>query len=304
MNIGFIGLGQMGAPMARNLITKGHSLWVHDLNHASVAELVAQGAQAATGLAHIAQSCEFIITMLPAPAHVRQTYLGDVGLLAMLSAGTTCVDCSTIDPATAQDVAAAAVQRGVRFADAPVSGGTGGAAAGSLTFMVGVDAAHLDGLQSVLQAMGQRIVHCGAPGMGQVAKLCNNLLLGISMAGVAEAMNLGQTLGMQASTLANIINHSTGRCWSSEVYNPVPGIVPTAPASRGYSGGFGTRLMHKDLSLAIAAAQTAAHPTWMGAQARALYEHAIAQGLGGLDFSAVIGLYAPMTTVPQKEGKD
>lgn len=296
MNIGFIGLGQMGAPMARNLIAKGHSLWVHDLNPASVADLVTQGAQAAASLAHIAQSCAFVITMLPAPAHVRQTYLGEAGLLCMLSAGTTCVDCSTIDPATVQEVAAVAAQRGVRFADAPVSGGTGGATAGTLTFMVGVDATHFEELQPVLQAMGQRIVHCGAPGMGQVAKLCNNLLLGISMAGVAEAMHLGQTLGMQAGTLADIINHSTGRCWSSEVYNPVPGIVPTAPASRGYSGGFGTRLMHKDLSLAIAAAQTANHPTWMGTQALALYEQAIAQDLGGLDFSAVIDIYASAIT--------
>ncbi len=299
MNIGFIGLGQMGAPMARNLITKGHSLWVCDLNPDAVAELVAQGAQAATDLTHIAQSCEFIITMLPAPAHVRQTYLGETGLLYLLSNGATCVDCSTIDPATAQDVAAAAAKRGVRFADAPVSGGTSGAAAGSLTFMVGVDDAHFEDLQPVLQVMGQRIVHCGAPGMGQVAKLCNNLLLGISMAGVAEAMNLGKTLGMKASTLADIINHSTGRCWSSEVYNPVPGIVPTAPASRDYSGGFGTRLMQKDLSLAIAAAHTANSPTWMGTQALTLYEQATEQGLGGLDFSAVIGLYASSTVAFQ-----
>ena len=293
MNIGFIGLGQMGAPMAQNLMAKGHTLWVRDLDPVRVADLVAKGAQSANDLTQISQSCDFIITMLPSPIHVRQTYLGEAGILSLLGAGVSCVDCSTIDPATAQDVAAAATQRGIHFADAPVSGGTGGASAGTLTFMVGTQTDNFTALLPLLQAMGQRIVHCGGPGMGQVAKLCNNLLLGISMAGVAEAMHLGQTLGMQASTLADIINHATGRCWSSEFYNPVAGIVPTAPASRNYSGGFGTHLMDKDLGLAVAAAREVQHPVWMGKQAKALFEQAIAQGLGGLDFSAVIKLYDP-----------
>lgn len=293
MHIGFIGLGQMGLPMAQHLLTGGHALTVSDLNAEAVARLVAAGAHAASDTASLARSADLVITMLPGPAQVRQVYLGDGGLLSQVRHGVALVDCSTIDPATAQAVGQAAAAQGNPFADAPVSGGTVGAQAGSLTFMVGCDDGMLDSLRPVLALMGKNTVHCGPVGMGQVAKICNNLLLGISMAGVAEAMSLGLALGMDAARLAQIINTSTGRCWSADTYNPVPGVVPTAPASRGYSGGFATRLMLKDLGLALDAASTLTHPTPMGQQARWMYRQLDATGGGGLDFSAVIQVYAP-----------
>lgn len=293
MHIGFIGLGQMGLPMAQHLLTGGHALTVSDLNAEAVARLVAAGAHAAPDTASLARSADLVITMLPGPAEVRQVYLGDGGLLSQVRHGVALVDCSTIDPATAQAVGQAAAALGNPFADAPVSGGTVGAQAGSLTFMVGCDDGMLDSLRPVLALMGKNTVHCGPVGMGQVAKICNNLLLGISMAGVAEAMSLGLALGMDAARLAQIINTSTGRCWSADTYNPVPGVVPTAPASRGYSGGFATRLMLKDLGLALDAASTLTHPTPMGQQARWMYRQLDATGGGGLDFSAVIQVYAP-----------
>lgn len=295
MHIGFIGLGQMGLPMARHLLRGGHHLTVNDLNPQAVAALVSEGAHEAPDLGTLARGVDLIITMLPGPTEVRQIYLGHGGLLSQVRHGVALVDCSTIDPGTAQAVGQAAVAQGNPFADAPVSGGTGGAQAGTLTFMVGSHDALLDTLRPVLSLMGKNTVHCGPVGMGQVAKVCNNLLLGISMAGVAEAMSLGQALGMDASRLAQIINTSTGRCWSAESYNPVPGVVPSAPASRGYSGGFATRLMLKDLGLALDAAATRTHPAPMGQQARGLYQQLQAQGDGGLDFSAVIRVYEPQT---------
>ncbi|WP_313487583.1 MULTISPECIES: 3-hydroxyisobutyrate dehydrogenase [Stutzerimonas stutzeri subgroup] len=292
MHIGFIGLGNMGAPMAHNLLKAGHQLSVFDLNAAAVESLVGAGALPIDSPTAIAQgNAELIITMLPAAAHVKSVYLGANGLIAHSRAGVMLIDCSTIDPHSAREVAKAAAEHGNPMLDAPVSGGTGGAAAGTLTFMVGGSDADFDRAQPILAAMGKNIVHCGAAGNGQVAKVANNMLLGISMIGVAEAMALGVALGMDAKTLAGVINTSSGRCWSSDTYNPFPGVLDNVPSSRGYSGGFGSDLMLKDLGLATEAAKQVRQPVILGALAQQLYQSFSAQGHGGLDFSAIINQY-------------
>ncbi|UVE19426.1 3-hydroxyisobutyrate dehydrogenase [Pseudomonas sp. LS44] len=292
MHIGFIGLGNMGAPMARNLLKAGHALTVFDLFATAVSGLVEAGATAATSPAALAQSdVKLIITMLPAAAHVKSVYLGDDGLLANVREGVLLIDSSTIDPLSAREVAKAAIAQGNPMLDAPVSGGTGGAAAGTLTFMVGGDLADFEHAQPVLAAMGKNIVHCGGAGNGQVAKVANNMLLGISMIGVAEAMALGVALGMDASVLAGVINTSSGRCWSADTYNPFPGVMDNVPAARSYSGGFGTDLMLKDLGLATESAKQARQPVMLGALAQQLYQGFSQQGHGALDFSAIINLY-------------
>lgn len=293
MKIGFLGLGNMGGPMALNLLKAGHQLSVFDLVAASVEHLVEAGASAVGSPAEMAKGdCEVIITMLPASQHVKAVYLGEDGLLANVKAGVLLIDSSTIDPISAREVAGAAVKHGNPMLDAPVSGGTGGAAAGTLTFMVGGEQADFDHAQPILAAMGKNIVYCGGAGNGQVAKVANNMLLGISMIGAAEAMNLGVSLGMDAKVLAGIINTSSGRCWSTDTYNPFPGVIETAPASRGYTGGFGTDLMLKDLGLATEAAKQARQPVMLGAAAQQIYQTFSQQGNGGLDFSAIIKLYS------------
>jgi 3-hydroxyisobutyrate dehydrogenase len=211
--------------------------------------------------------------------------------LAGVAPGVALIDSSTIDPHTAREVAVLAAQQGNPMADAPVSGGTGGAEAGTLTFMVGGDAGVFERIAPVLRHMGKNIVHCGESGTGQVAKICNNLLLGISMIGVSEAMNLGVALGIDAKVLAGIINTSSGRCWSSDTYNPYPGVMKNVPAARGYTGGFGADLMLKDLGLAVDAAKLSKQPVVLGALAQQLYQMFSAQGAGGQDFSAIINLY-------------
>ncbi|MCQ2996221.1 3-hydroxyisobutyrate dehydrogenase [Pseudomonas syringae] len=291
MKIAFIGLGNMGAPMARNLLKAGHHLHLFDLNTTILNELAALGGRISESPKHAAQGAELVLTMLPAAAHVRSVYLNEDGVLAGIGPGVPAVDCSTIDPQTIRDVAAIAAKQGVSLGDAPVSGGTGGAQAGTLTFMVGASDEHFETLKPVLTQMGKNIVHCGDIGTGQIAKICNNMLLGISMIGVAEAMALGDSLGIDTEVLAKIINTSTGRCWSSEMYNPWPGIVDTAPASRGYTGGFGAELMLKDLGLATEAARVAHQPVILGAVAQQLYQAMSLRGEGGKDFSAIVEGY-------------
>ncbi|MEX6504282.1 3-hydroxyisobutyrate dehydrogenase [Pseudomonas sp. 25A3E] len=292
MHIGFLGLGNMGGPMARNLLKAGHSVIVYDPSAQAVAALAEAGASTAASPAAVAQApVAAIVTMLPAAAQVKQVYLGQDGLLAHVAPGVLLIDSSTIDPLSAREVAAQAAKQGNPMLDAPVSGGTGGAAAGTLTFMVGGSASAFDQAGPILSAMGKNLVHCGDSGNGQVAKIANNMLLGISMVGVAEAMALGVSLGMDAKVLAGIINTSSGRCWSSEINNPFPGVLDNAPASRGYSGGFGTDLMLKDLGLATEAAKHARQPVLLGAAAQQLYQSFSLQGHGGLDFSAIIKLY-------------
>lgn len=292
MHIGFLGLGNMGAPMARNLLKAGHSLTVFDPFTQAVAALVEAGASAAASPTAVAKAgVEAIVTMLPTAAHVKQVYLGKDGLLAHVGQGVLLIDSSTIDPLSAREVATLATAKGNPMLDAPVSGGTGGAAAGTLTFMVGGSASVFDQALPILSAMGKNVVHCGSAGNGQVAKIANNMLLGISMVGVAEAMALGVALGMDAKVLAGIINTSSGRCWSSELYNPFPGVLDNVPAARGYSGGFGSDLMLKDLGLATDAARHARQPVPLGATAQQLYQTFSLQGHGGLDFSAIINLF-------------
>ncbi|MGA2190793.1 MAG: 3-hydroxyisobutyrate dehydrogenase [Steroidobacteraceae bacterium] len=291
MNIAFIGLGNMGAPMARNLLKAGHSLVVYDVVQRNVDALAAQGAVAASSVRHAVGAGELVITMLPSSPHVRSVYLGEDGVLAGVVSGIPLIDSSTIDPHAAREVAQAAAKHGNPMADAPVSGGTGGADAGTLTFMVGAEPALFERIRPVLAHMGKNIVHCGAAGTGQVAKICNNLLLGISMIGVAEAMNLGAALGIDPKVLAGIINTSSGRCWSSDTYNPYPGVLDNVPAARGYSGGFGTDLMLKDLGLATDAAKQARQSVAMGAMAQQLYQLWSAHGAGTQDFSSIINLF-------------
>ena len=291
MKIAFIGLGNMGAPMARNLLKAGHTLNVFDLNTQAVGALVEAGAVAAGSPKEAVTGVEAVITMLPAAAHVRHVLTAEDGVLAGISKGVPIIDSSTIDPASVKAFAALAAERGNLFIDAPVSGGTGGAAAGTLTFMVGGSAAAFEQVRAVLSAMGKNLVHCGDTGAGQGAKICNNLVLGITMAAVAEAMSLGEALGIDPKVLGGIINTSTGRCWSSDTYNPFPGVIETAPSSRGYTGGFGTDLMLKDLGLAGDAAKSVRQPVYLGALAQQLYQTVSSKGDGKLDFSAVIKLY-------------
>ena len=292
MHIGFLGLGNMGSPMASNLLKAGHQLSVFDLSSSAIAELTEKGAHGCASVnALVAAAPDVLISMLPAAAHVKGVYLGDEGLIAQLTKPTYLIDCSTIDPHSAREVAKAAKDAGHSMVDAPVSGGTAGAQAATLTFMVGGATEDLAHIQPILQAMGKNITHCGDSGNGQVAKVANNMLLGISMVGVAEAMALGVSLGMDAKTLAGIINTSSGRCWSSEINNPYPDVLENVPASRGYSGGFGSDLMLKDLGLATEAARLAKQPVMMGAAAQQLYQAFSLQGNGNLDFSAIIKLY-------------
>lgn len=292
MHIGFLGLGNMGSPMASNLLKAGYQLSVFDLSSSAVAELAEKGAQGcATVDALVAAAPDVLISMLPAAVHVKGVYLGENGLIAQLTKPTYLIDCSTIDPHSAREVAKTAQEAGHSMVDAPVSGGTAGAQAATLTFMVGGAVDDLAHIQPILQAMGKNITHCGDSGNGQVAKVANNMLLGISMVGVAEAMALGVSLGMDAKTLAGIINTSSGRCWSSEINNPYPDVLENVPASRGYSGGFGSDLMLKDLGLATEAARLAKQPVMMGAAAQQLYQAFSLQGHGNLDFSAIIKLY-------------
>jgi 3-hydroxyisobutyrate dehydrogenase len=277
--------------MARNLLKAGHSLVVFDVVERHVDALTAAGAAAAATAKLTAARAELVITMLPSSPHVKAVYLGEDGVLAGVASGIPVIDSSTIDPHTAHEVASIAAQRGNAMADAPVSGGTAGAEAGTLTFMVGATLQLFEQIKPILAAMGKNIVHCGDSGTGQVAKICNNLLLGISMIGVAEAMSLGVALGIDPKVLAGIINTSSGRCWSSDTYNPYPGVMDNVPAARGYSGGFGTDLMLKDLGLATDAAKQAQQPVVLGAMAQQLYQMLSARGAGSQDFSAIINLF-------------
>lgn len=291
MRIGFIGVGNMGGPMARNLVKAGHALAAYDVVRGNLESVVGAGARGADSIRAAIADAEIVITMLPSSPHVRSVYFGDDGVLAAVGRGVILVDSSTIDPHTAREVAARAAGQGNPMADAPVSGGTNGAEAGTLTFMVGATEELFARIEPVLAPMGKKIVRCGDSGTGQVAKICNNLVLAISMIGVAEAMSLGVALGIDPGVLAGIVNSSSGRCWSSDSYNPFPGVMANVPAARGYTGGFGADLMLKDLGLATDAAKQARQPVVLGAAAEQLYRLFSAQGHGALDFSAIIQMF-------------
>ncbi|MGY3898370.1 3-hydroxyisobutyrate dehydrogenase [Aeromonas veronii] len=296
--IGFIGLGNMGGPMAANLARAGHRVQVFDLVAQNIERAIAAGCIATGDARDAATGCEVVISMLPAGEHVRDLWLGESAgerggqdLLAALPVGALVIDCSTIDVDSARQVGEAARARGLRFIDAPVSGGVAGAAAGTLTFIVGGDGADFESAKPLLACMGQNLFHAGALGAGQIAKMCNNMLLAIHMAGTAEALALGVKEGLDPAVLSTIMGKSSGNNWSLERYNPWPGVMENVPAARNYQGGFMTRLMVKDLGLAMALAEHAHSAVPMGALARNLFNLHAAQGQGSRDFSSIVELY-------------
>ncbi len=285
-DIAFIGLGNMGLPMAANLAKAGHAVAGSDVSAVAVERLVAAGGRAADPAAGLA--AEIVITMLPSGKEVREVYLGPAGVVARAAPGTLLVDCSTIDVETARAVAAAAEAKGLPMLDAPVSGGVGGAQAGTLTFMVGGSEAAFARAKPVLEAMGRTIVHAGGSGNGQAAKICNNMILGVSMIAVSEAFVLAEKLGLDHQKLFDIASKSSDQCWSLTSYCPVPGPVPTSPANRDYQAGFAAAMMLKDLKLAQEAARLSGVATPLGAAAAALYGLYAGHGAGGADFSGII----------------
>jgi 3-hydroxyisobutyrate dehydrogenase len=287
-NVAFIGLGNMGGPMATNLLKAGHAVAVFDLSQPACEQIREQGASIAASAALAAAGKDYVISMLPAGKHVAGTYLGDDGLLAKLTSATTVLDCSTIDAATAREVGAAAAAKGIGFMDAPVSGGVAAASAGTLAFMCGGDAATFEKARLILKDMGKNIFHAGPAGAGQVAKGCNNMLLAIHMIGTCEALEMGARNGLDPKVLSDIMLASSGRNWSLEVYNPYPGVMPNAPASNDYKPGFMVDLMVKDLGLAMEIAQQCGVDNAMGRLARELYGQHQQDGSGQRDFSSVL----------------
>lgn len=290
--VAFIGLGNMGGPMATNLVKAGHTVTVFDLVEASCAQLREAGAQVADSAADAVTGAEYVISMLPAGKHVAGVYMGndagEDGLLALLDSSTTILDCSTIDAATAKTVGAAAREAGIGFMDAPVSGGVAAAAAGTLAFMCGGEADSFEKARLVLQDMGKNIFHAGPAGAGQVAKACNNMLLAIHMIGTSEALEMGARNGLDPAVLSEIMLASSGRNWSLEVYNPYPGVMETAPASNDYKPGFMVDLMVKDLGLAMEVAENSGVANAMGQLARDRYQQHQQDGNGQMDFSSIL----------------
>src|SRR6202166_2943867 len=288
MKVGFIGLGNMGGPMSANLVKAGHEVTVFDLSRPALVSLARAGAKPATTVAAAVADAEIVITMLPAGPHVRLVYAGEGGVFGAAKKGALLVDSSTIDVDTARAVTETASKRGFDMLDAPVSGGVGGAAAGTLTFMVGGSSAGFAMARPVLEGMGKTIVHAGPAGNGQAAKICNNMILGISMIAVCEAFALADRLGLDRQRLFDISSKSSGQCWSMTSYCPVPGPVPSAPANRDYQAGFTAAMMLKDLKLAQDAARAAQAVTPLGARAAELYGLFASRGHSGEDFSAII----------------
>ncbi len=288
--IGFVGLGNMGLPMAQNLVRAGHAVAGYDVVQAAVGRLSATGGAAATSVAQACAGAETVITMLPAGEHVRAAYMDAGGVLASVAPGTLLIDSSTIDVATARTVASAAQARGLDMIDAPVSGGVGGAQGATLTFMVGGSDEAFARAKPLLERMGKTIVHAGGSGNGQAAKICNNMILGVSMIAVSEAFVLAEKLGLDAQKLFDISSKSSGQCWSMTSYCPVPGPVPASPANRDYQAGFTAAMMLKDLKLAQEAAQTTGATAAMGARAAEIYERYCGSGESGRDFSGIIRL--------------
>ncbi len=287
-DIGFIGLGNMGGPMAKNLVAAGHEVIGFDVVPAALEAAQAAGVEAVESAAQAAERAPTLITMLPAGPEVREVYLGAGGVIAAAGEGALLIDCSTIDVASARDVHAAAADAGQAMLDAPVSGGIAGAAAASLTFMAGGSEAAFERAKPVFQAMGRTMVHAGGPGNGQAAKLCNNMILGISMIAVAEAFTLGEKLGLEAQTFFDIASKASASCWAMLNHLPVPGIVETSAANRDFKPGFSAAMMVKDMGLSQEAASGAGAATPLGAAATALYAQFVDAGHGGLDYSAII----------------
>jgi 3-hydroxyisobutyrate dehydrogenase len=286
--IGFVGLGNMGFPMAHNLMKSGHSVTGFDVRQDIVERLAADGGSPAHSLADVCTGVEVVISMLPSGEQVREVYLNPDGVLATVAPETLLVDSSTIDVETARAVEHAARERGLAMVDAPVSGGVSGAQAATLTFMVGGSEDAFARARPLLEDMGKTIVHAGGPGNGQAAKICNNMVLGASMIVVCEAFLLAEKLGLDAQKLFDISSKSSGQCWSMTSYCPVPDLVPTSPANRDYQPGFTAAMMLKDLKLSQAAARATRATTPLGAGATAVYERFVENGGAGVDFSGII----------------
>jgi len=293
MKIGFIGTGTMGQPMLANLVKKRFAVTAFDLVPAALEAAVRLGAERAGSAGEAAANCELVITMLPSSANVEAVYLGSGGIAENAARGRLCVDMSTIDPGTSQRVAARLKERGIRFLDAPVSGGVGGATAGTLAIMVGGDAGDLEEARPALAAMGSNIIHVGDVGAGEVAKLCNNLISGSALIAVAEAFRIAEAFGVDPQILSSVIAKSSGATWVMEHMHPVPGIVDSAASSRQYAPGFMTDLMAKDLALAVNAAREKRVPVVVAPAAQQLYRLASSHGLGREDFSSVYKFLKP-----------
>ena len=293
MRIGFIGTGTMGQPMLANLVKKEFNVVAFDIVPAALDTAVRLGAARAGSVGEAAANCDLVITMLPSSANVEAVYLGSEGIVGTAARGRLCVDMSTIDPGTSQRVAARLKERGLRFLDAPVSGGVGGATAGTLAIMVGGDAGDLEEARPVLAAMGANIIHVGAVGAGEVAKLCNNLISGTVAVAVSEAFRIGEAFGVDPQILTSVIAKSPGATWVMEHMHPVPGIVESAASNRQYAPGFMTDLMAKDLALAVNAAREKRVPVVVAPAAQQLYRMASSHGLGREDFSAVYKFLKP-----------
>jgi 3-hydroxyisobutyrate dehydrogenase len=286
--VAFIGLGNMGGPMAINLVKAGHEVTVFDLSDAACRQLSDAGAAVAGSAAEAVADTEYVLSMLPAGKHVAGVYLGEEGLLSRLTGDTTVLDCSTIDAATARAVGEAAAASGIGFMDAPVSGGVAAAAAGTLAFMCGGSADTFEKARLILSDMGKNIFHAGPAGAGQVAKGCNNMLLAIHMIGTCEALEMGVRNGLDPKVLSEIMLASSGRNWSLEVYNPYPGVMENAPASNDYKPGFMVDLMVKDLGLALEIARQSQFDNPMGQLASELYNRHQKDGNGERDFSSIL----------------
>ncbi|WP_194755860.1 3-hydroxyisobutyrate dehydrogenase [Aliidiomarina indica] len=289
--IGFIGLGNMGGPMATNLVKAGHDVQVFDLSEDALKRLQAAGAQVATSAADAVKNVDVVVSMLPADKHVKSLYLGDSGIAATIAKGTLIIDSSTISAEMARELAAALTAQGLRFIDAPVSGGVGGAKAGTLTFICGGDAADIEEARPILDDMGKNVFRAGEHGAGQVAKICNNMLLAVLMAGTSEALALGRAQGLDPAVLSNIMLQSSGRNWTLEVYNPCPGVMEGVPSSNNYDGGFLVDLMIKDLGLAQSTAANTQSATPMGNLATELFRQHSEHGHGAKDFSSIFKLF-------------
>jgi len=293
MRIGFIGVGTMGLPMAKNLVKKGFAVAAHDTNAAAVSAAAEAGMMAAASAAEAVATADLVITMLPSSPHVEAVYAGDGGVLAAARAGTLCVDMSTIDPAVSRRVAAAALERGIAFVDAPVSGGVPRATDGTLAIMVGGAREDFARALPALSAMGANVIHVGPVGSGQVVKLCNNLIAGVAAVALSEAFRIAEGFGVDPKVVTEVISKSSGHTWVMENMHPVPGLVAKAASTNGYQPGFMTDLMCKDLGLAVDAARALRIPVFAAPAAQQLYRLASSHGLGRKDFTSVYTLLKP-----------
>jgi 3-hydroxyisobutyrate dehydrogenase len=293
MRIGFIGVGTMGLPMATNLARKGFTVTAYDLNPVAVQAAAQAGMATAASAAEVVAASDLVITMLPSSPHVEAVYTGDGGVLAAARKGTLCVDMSTIDPAVSRRVAAAAAERGLRFVDAPVSGGTPRAIDGSLAIMVGGADADVAEAMPALRAMGANVIHVGAVGCGEVAKLCNNLIAGVAAVAVSEAFRIAEGFGVDLKVVTEVISKSSGHTWLMEHMHPVPGLVPRAASSNDYRPGFMTDLMCKDLGLAVDAARALRVPVFVAPAAQQVLRLASSHGFGRKDFTSVYAFLKP-----------